>query len=886
MLETGRCHWRNGQNHPLASGEPRAGRFGWRFDSEGQQHLTCDLNGAGNGAVVVGVGEPWYIDLKAKSCGRIETGVPQRVTRLLLKAPAIPAPHASLVRQKLQPSAAACPLPEPLRKRERLEIKPVPILHLHCPRVVASRGLGWKREEEEVELPLARVSFDYAGAEINWQHPGNEINHVKDNRLLVLPRDALLEVQAVERLNTLGLLPLGPTGLGRFAPESCRQDFTFEEDENDDVSMMWVQFNHAELPKLAREGWRISFAEDYPYRVARADEAWKLEVTESGIDWFELDLGIEVDGQKVPLLPVLLDLFNRAEEELTPASLAASGDEPIYGTLPDGRLLPIPASRLKAMLEALYELFASRRIDDSGTLKLARAEATRLIALEDALPPGALEWEGGIALRDMARRLAAVTEIPPVTAPSGLKATLRPYQEDGLAWLQFLSSCGLSGVLADDMGLGKTLQALAHILAEKEAGRLHRPCLVVAPTSLIPTWRNEARKFAPSLRVLVLHGNERRDLFESIAKHDIVLTSYALLLRDRELLLGHTYSLAILDEAQAIKNPTTKLARTASQIKADHRLALTGTPMENHLGELWSIFNFLMPGFLGDRETFRRVFRNQIEKEGDPERQQLLGARIRPFLLRRTKEQVASELPPKTEVLREIDLTEGQRDLYESVRLSMHRRVREEIENRGLARSNIAILEALLKLRQVCCDPRLLKSGSNDAVSAKFEHLMDMLPGMVENGRRIIIFSQFVEMLDLIDEALQAEKLPFVKLTGQTKDRETPVARFQAGEIPIFLISLRAGGTGLTLTAADTVIHYDPWWNPAVEAQATDRAHRIGQDKTVFVYKLIAAGTVEEKMVELQARKQALVAGVLSGTATGLSFTEDDIEALFAPLPE
>ena len=364
--------------------------------------------------MVVGVGEPWYIDLKAKSCGRIETGVPQRVTRLLLKAPAIPAPHASLVRQKLQPSAAACPLPEPLRKRERLEIKPVPILHLHCPRVVASRGLGWKREEEEVELPLARVSFDYAGAEIGWQHPGNEINHVKDNRLLVLPRDALLEVQAVERLNTLGLQPLGPTGLGRFAPESCRQDFTFEEDENDDVSMMWVQFNHAELPKLAREGWRISFAEDYPYRVARADEAWKLEVTESGIDWFELDLGIEVDGQKVPLLPVLLDLFNRAEEELTPASLAASGDEPIYGTLPDGRLLPIPASRLKAMLEALYELFASRRIDDSGTLKLARAEATRLIALEDALPPGALEWEGGIALRDMARRLAAVTEIPPV----------------------------------------------------------------------------------------------------------------------------------------------------------------------------------------------------------------------------------------------------------------------------------------------------------------------------------------------------------------------------------------------------------------------------------------------------------------------------------------
>jgi len=248
---------------------------------------------------------------------------------------------------------------------------------------------------------------------------------------------------------------------------------------------------------------------------------------------------------------------------------------------------------------------------------------------------------------------------------------------------------------------------------------------------------------------------------------------------------------------------------------------------------------------------------------------------------------VASELPPKQEVVREIDLSEGQRDLYESVRLSMHKRIRDEIEQRGLARSNIAILEALLKLRQVCCDPRLLKSGAGSAVpSAKFELLMDMLSSMVEAGRSVIVFSQFVEMLDLIEQALAAQQIPFLKLTGQTKDRETPVARFQAGEVPVFLISLKAGGTGLTLTRADTVIHYDPWWNPAVENQATDRAHRIGQDKTVFVYKLIASGTVEEKMVELQGKKQALVDSVLSGTAAGLSFTEDDIEALFAPLPD
>ncbi|HEX8376117.1 MAG TPA: hypothetical protein VF606_13165, partial [Geminicoccaceae bacterium] len=454
MLETGRCHWRNGHGPPLKLGKPRRGRFGWTFDGEGQQHVTCEVEGrAPDGQVVVlGLGEPWYVDLGAQSCGRVETGVPQRVTRVLLKAPAVPASLASLVRQKLQPSAAACPLPEPLKRRERLEVRPTPVLYLHCPRVTVSRGQGWKREEEEVELPLARILFDYAGAEVGWQDGRAELNHVKDNRLLVLPRDTLVEVQAVEKLNALGLQPLGPTGLGRFAPEHCRQDFTFEEDDDDDVSMLWVTFNHAELPKLAREGWRITFADDYPYRVARPEGAWTADVADTGIDWFELDLGIEVDGERVALLPVLVDLFERAPEDMTPAALDAFGDDPVYGTLPDGRLLPIPASRLKAMLGALYELFASRRIEEDGKVRLARAEATRLSMLEAALPPDQLGWRGGERLREMARRLATTAEIPQPPVPKGLKATLRPYQVDGYAWLQFLGACGLSGVLADDMG--------------------------------------------------------------------------------------------------------------------------------------------------------------------------------------------------------------------------------------------------------------------------------------------------------------------------------------------------------------------------------------------------------------------------------------------------
>jgi len=888
IVDTGRCHWRNARTPPLSRGEPRRGRFTWRFDSEGQQHIHCELEGGNDDVVIVALGEPWYIDIARCECGRVETGQARNIAVHLVSAPAIPPAAASIVRQRLQPSAEALPLPEPLKRRERVEVKPVPIIHLHCPSVTVVKGTGWRREESEVDCPLARVSFDYAGAVVGWQDGRSELNHVADNRLLVLPRDALFEVQAIERLNQLGLQPLGPTGLGRHASDELRQDFTFEEDEDADTSMRWVLFNDSELPQLEREGWRVTFDENYPYRVVQPDEKWQIEVNDSGEDWFELGLDIEIDGHRVPLLPVLLDLFRRAPDLMTPSMLEQFGDEdPVYGTLPDGRLLPIPAGRLKSIVEALFEQFAQGRVDDHGRLRMRPAEAARIGVIERGLGHEEVTWQGGDKLRDVARRLTDSGRLGEEAPPTGLKATLRPYQRQGLAWLQFLARSGLSGVLADDMGLGKTLQTLAHILALKQNGALPRPALIVAPTSLIPTWRNEARRFTPGLAMLTLHGQDRWDLFASIKDHDVVLTSYALLLRDLERLKRHRYRLVVLDEAQAIKNPATKLAKAACELEADHRLALSGTPMENHLGELWSVFHFLMPGFLGDRESFRKLFRQPIEKEHDADRQGLLAQRVRPFLMRRTKEEVAAELPPKSEFVREIELTDEQRDLYESVRLAMHARVRDEIEQRGIGRSSIAILEALLKLRQICCDPRLIKdyNGKTAPSSAKYEMLMQMLEGMVETGRRIIVFSQFVEMLELIEAGLKKQRLPFTSLTGRTRDRETPVKRFQDGEVPIFLISLKAGGTGLTLTRADTVIHYDPWWNPAVEAQATDRAHRIGQDKTVFVYKLVANGTVEEKMLDLQAKKKALVDGLLTGVKGGLTFTEEDVEALFAPLP-
>ncbi|MEZ5847381.1 MAG: DEAD/DEAH box helicase [Geminicoccaceae bacterium] len=893
MIGTGRCHWRNVQGDALRMVEPQRGHFSWKFDSDGQQRIVCELDDDSDDTIIIGLGEPWFIDTRHATCGRVDTGLGQSIAGRLVAAPAVPPAAATIVRQRLQPSAEKLPLPEPLRQRERLEIAPVPVLHLHCPSVVVVRGTGWRREESEIDLPLARLSFDYAGARIGWQNGRTELNHVADNRLLMIARDALGEVQAVERLNALGLQPLGPTGLGRFAAEDVRQDFTFEEDDDDDVSVRWVEFNHIDLPKLEKDGWQIDFSENYPYQVVLDPPPWDIEINDSGTGWFELDLGIEVDGERIPLLPVLLDLFERAPEEMTPAALDAYGEEPVYGNLPDGRLLPIPAARLKAMLEALYEQFSTGcSPDDKGRLRLRSADVSRLACMDRSLTDDDVRWHGGERLLELSRRLSDHSGIREIEPPAGLDAKLRPYQLQGVSWLQFLVETGFSGVLADDMGLGKTLQTLTHLLALKESGGLDKPALVVAPTSLIPTWRNEARRFTPSLQFTVLHGNNRGHLYSRLDKAEVILTSYALMLRDRDELVRRRYRLVVLDEAQAIKNPTTKLARVACEIEADSRLALSGTPMENHLGELWSVFQFLMPGFLGERELFRKTFRNPIEKDGDTDRQGLLANRVRPFLMRRTKEQVASELPPKSEFVREIELSDEQRDLYESVRLAMHTRIRDEIKERGLARSNIAILEALLKLRQICCDPRLLKNGADGRESpgagigsAKFELLLSMLDGMVENGRRVIIFSQFVEMLELIESGLKKHKLGYTMLTGRTRDRETPVKRFQEGGVPIFLISLKAGGTGLTLTRADTVIHYDPWWNPAVEAQATDRAHRIGQDKQVFVYKLVASGTVEEKMLELQDRKRALVQGIMGGVKSSLNFTEEDVEALFAPLP-
>lgn len=667
-------------------------------------------------------------------------------------------------------------------------------------------------------------------------------------------------------------------------PDSAGEMFELPTDK------AWLSFMLDELPVLREQGWQIEMNADFGFDVTPVDDWYATVDEEPERDWFDLELGIIVNGERLSLLPILINLLRTHPELMTLNGIAKRRDDeqllvqlnhftqrggvPIQVALPYGRL--------KTVLATLGDFYW--REDGNNAIRLSTADAARLKPL-DGMP---LLWQGGDRVRQFSERLFNIKDTQ-VTVPEGLNATLRPYQLEGLSWMQALRELEVGGVLADDMGLGKTLQTLAHLLLEKQAGRLDCPALAVMPTSLIPNWMDEAKHFTPQLNVLALYGANRHQDYESLQDYDLILTTYALLPRDVELLSKQLLHVLVLDEAQYIKNPNSKAAQAARQLNARQRLCLSGTPLENHLGELWSLFHFLMPGWLGDVKQFTLNYRTPIERLGNEERLQHLNARIKPFLLRRTKEQVATELPPKTEIVHWVELNDAQRDVYETMRLAMDKKVRDEITQKGVARSQIIILEALLKLRQVCCDLRLVNSvppSPRHSTSAKLQSLMEMVEELLAENRKILLFSQFTSMLDLIETELEQRGIEYAVLTGKTKDRRTPVQDFQSGKRSIFLISLKAGGTGLNLTAADTVIHYDPWWNPAAENQATDRAYRIGQEKPVFVYKMIARGTVEEKIQHLQQEKRALASGVLDGRAAGdWKLQDDDIEALFAPLP-
>nr|WP_295130031.1 DEAD/DEAH box helicase [uncultured Roseateles sp.] len=705
----------------------------------------------------------------------------------------------------------------------------------------------------------------------------------------VLQRDLIREAEARDQLWALDLIPLESKRLqwrdpkaGANVPEGM---WTLAQEEF--FAAFWLE----QVPRLQAQGWAVEALPGFAHRPLQP-EAWTIQIDRLTLSKREgswlLSLGVEVEGEALDLAPMIADLIKRDGRWLQHEELAEIEDDAIVVLhAPGGRRIEAPALTLKTIIGAMVDLLTDPKRAD-GPIPLSDWDATRLALLDiDARTRWQISGDAG--LRAMAKKLQAAGSPQPVAPPSGLGLSLRAYQLQGLAWLQYLREQGLAGILADDMGLGKTAQALAHVLLEKQAGRLDRPALAVLPTSLLFNWQAEAARIAPQLRVLVLQEPDRAQHFAHLQEFDLVLSTYPLLWRDITPLAAQPWHLLILDEAQTVKNASSRAARSVRKLNARHRLCLTGTPLENHLGELWAQFDFLMPGFLGDSRSFQRLWRKPIEVGGENLRAQLLAQRVRPFILRRRKEEVATELPALSTVTRRVQLYGAQRDLYESVRVAADKQVRRELAKHGFGAALISVLDALLKLRQVCCDPWLVKGTAiaPGMERAKLELLGEMLPELVAEGRRILVFSQFAEMLGLIEAELERLDLPFLSLTGATpvSARGALVRRFQALEVPVMLVSLKAGGVGLNLTAADTVIHVDPWWNPAVEAQASARAHRIGQDKPVFVYKLVVAGSIEERMLDLQARKLKLAEGVLgSDAADAVKFTAQDLDLLLAPL--
>ena len=760
---------------------------------------------------------------------------------------------------------------------DRSEIEFVPRLRLRSESLLIDSGEGLVDDYREVPTAIIELRFDYGGASIAAGDPRTRLRRPDGSSVL---RDVTGEAAVRRILEGFGPVDLECLDDCALLPGSSA-DYAVHLDGDPDVLCAFGTFA---IPRLRQMGWDVQVDDDYPCHVIQ-EKGWyaNLGADENERGWFELELGVDVQGQRVDLLPVLLDLI---ESRGSLDALARTSRRVMALPLGESRYLAVPPQRLRTIAKVLRELYEIDGVSAGGQLRIPTMVPEYLDQIDDALAE-CLRWEGDTAARKKAKTLSRREPAPPVDPPQGLQATLRPYQVEGLSFLQNLRAHGAGGILADDMGLGKTLQTIAHIVKEKEDGRQQSPSIVVAPTSLVGNWAREIEKFAPFLRVVVYHGARRHRLVRQIDDADVVITTYGLLIRDRDVFESRSFYLQILDEAQTIKNARSQAHKVCKSIDAEFRLCLSGTPVENNLEELWSQFDFLMPGLLGDVGQFRNAFRYPIERDGNLERLETLRERVAPFVLRRMKDKVAGELPPKTEIVRPIDLRGSQRDLYESIRIAAHSAVRKAVKKKGLAASTIDILGALMKLRQACCDPRLVnvKSAREVEQSAKFEALFEMLPDLLDQGRRVLVFSQFTSMLALIGEELRERQIAHVSLTGATTNRQRAVDAFQGGRAKVFLISLKAGGTGLNLTAADTVIHYDPWWNPAAQAQATDRAYRIGQRRPVFVYNLIVAGSVEERMLNLQRRKQALADGLLAERDHGqVELSQAEVDDLFAPL--
>jgi superfamily II DNA or RNA helicase len=734
-------------------------------------------------------------------------------------SPSIPAKQIDALLAELArvPKVPPLELPDELRYEE-VTIPPRPRLKVKAP----DRRVYYQWDRLTGEL-----AFDYGGTVVPAGEASRGVWQKDERKLLV--RDAAAEQAAAQRLQELGFrTQYYRAGQLDLAPRN--------------------------LPRVVRtlldSGWYVE-AEGKLYRQPGA---FKLSVA-SGVDWFELHGDITFGDTSVSL----------------PALLAAARQGETVVRLDDGTFGMLPEGWLKK-----YGLLARLGKAEGDHVRFSRGQAGLLDALLAEQPDAT--WDEAFArTRDELLRFQGVQA---AEAPAGFVGELRGYQREGLGWLRFLQAFGFGGCLADDMGLGKTVQVLA-LLAGRAAEKPGRPTLVVVPKSLVFNWAEEAARFTPDLRVLQHVGIERRKAANRFDDYDIVLTTYGTLRRDILTLKDYTFDYCILDEAQAIKNAASESAKAARLLKAEHRLALSGTPVENHLGELWSLFEFLNPGLLGSASVFRV---GAGARDADVHARVLLARALRPFILRRTKQQVARDLPEKLEQTLYVDMEPAQRKLYDELRDHYRQSLLARVERDGIKRSKIQVLEALLRLRQAACHPGLLDKKHVDGPSAKFDMLLPQLTEVLEEGHKILVFSQFTSLLTLLKRRLDADGIAYEYLDGKTRNRAAKVEHFQNDpDCKLFLISLKAGGLGLNLTAAEYVYLLDPWWNPAVEAQAIDRTHRIGQTRRVFAYRLITRGTVEEKVLELQRTKRELADAVITAdNALIRDLGREDLELLLS----
>lgn len=693
--------------------------------------------------------------------------------------------------------------------------------------------------KEQAGNLLIELRFGYGAHEFQGK-TATEFGYKADrsrNRVLRIHRDVEMERECESLLRQTGAVAV--------------KSGTFSTKPEETVAWLLDQANR--LTEVGFELYGVEAVESF--KVRRSMPKINIEVS-SKIDWFDLKLMVDFDGIQVSL------------KELKKAISAGNP----YLQLSDGSTARIPDTWLQKF-KHLMQLGEA----DEENVKLSRAHVT----LIDALSEQADEVHTDPDYRTFLRQLNDFQGIKEVPVPAALNGTLRPYQKTGFHWLKFLQDYRFGGCLADDMGLGKTVQTLTLLLSEKEKG-VDKPTLIVSPKSVIFNWEQEIAKFAPQLRALRHEGLERKRDTADFADVDVVLTTYGILRRDITFLKERPFHYVILDESQYIKNPTSLTARATRMLHSEYRLVLTGTPIENNTLELWSQMAFLNPGMLGSQRYFQTAFVTPIEKHSDDATAGFLQKLIFPFVLRRKKEQVEKDLPPKTESIFYAKMLPGQEKLYTYWRDYYRASILNAIETDGLARSRIAVLEGLTKLRQIACHPMLI-DPDQERSSGKYEAFIEQLDEIVAEGHKVLVFSQFVKMLTILRQHFDKTNTQYEYLDGSTQNREKHVRNFQENkDIKLFLISLRAGGTGLNLTAADYVIHYDPWWNPAVEMQATDRSHRIGQEKHVFVYKFITKDSVEEKVLELQRRKQQLADNLISTErAFFKQLTKEDIQSLF-----